>query len=143
MIPRKYLEFAKKFFELANKDLERANASMKSKDYSNAVFHAQQAIEKATKAMLETKLFYTSEHNVLPYLMREFQGEWKKEFDKIVEALDYLHGEWSLTRYPRIVNGRVVSPDEEYDEAHAKKAIKLVFAALSVIEKFLSEKNVL
>lgn len=143
MIPPKFAEFAKKFLQIAKKDLERSRFALNEKDYPEVVFHAQQAVEKAVKAMLETKLFYTTEHNVLPYFVKEFQKGWRKDFDKIVMALDFLHGGWALPRYPRMINKKIIMPEEEYDEKFAKKAIKLATVAVNITEAYLREKNVI
>ncbi|HDD26479.1 MAG TPA: HEPN domain-containing protein, partial [Acidilobales archaeon] len=56
-----YEEFARKYYLEARKDLRRALKALTEGDYPEAVFHSQQCVEKAVKAMIESKREYV--HN--------------------------------------------------------------------------------
>lgn len=142
MIPESYKKYAKAFFQIAKKDFERAKKMFELKDYSMCVFFSQQAIEKSVKAMLETKLFFIREHNILPYFVEKFKDEWKEEFNIIVEALDHLKFDWVRTRYPFEMES-IILPEEYYDENKARKALIYAGRVLEIVEKYLKEKNVL
>ena len=142
MIPESYKKYAKAFFQIAKKDFERAKKMFELKDYSMCVFFSQQAIEKSVKAMLETKLFFIREHNILPYFVEKFKDEWKEEFNIIVEALDHLKFDWARTRYPFEIES-IILPEEYYDENKARKALTYAERVLEIVEKYLKEKNVL
>lgn len=142
MIPESYKKYAKAFFQIAKKDFERAKKMFELKDYSMCVFFSQQAIEKSVKAMLETKLFFIREHNILPYFVEKFKDEWKEEFNIIVEALDHLKFDWVRTRYPFEIDS-IILPEEYYDENKARKALIYAGRVLEIVEKYLKEKNVL
>ena len=100
VIPRRYKEYALAYIKIAEKDLERARDALNRKDYAQCAFYAQQCIDKSVKARLELKLFYTREHDILPYFVEKFKEEWKEGFNIIVEALDETRGVWLRSRYP-------------------------------------------
>lgn len=92
-VPPKFKKFAETFFKIAEKDLEMARNALKNKDFPDCVFRSQQCVEKCAKALIELKLRFVRTHEILPVFIESYSKEWKKEFEKIVEALDYLSGE--------------------------------------------------
>ncbi len=107
-----YKEFAKKYFEIAKRDLEKALEACSKRDYPEAIFHAQQAVEKSVKAMLEAKKRYVYNHGpaLLALFEQAFVNEWSSKFDIVVDALDYLTGFYTATQYPKLVGDKVLAP---------------------------------
>jgi len=142
IIPKSYKEYAKALFLIAKKDYERAIIMFNNKDYPACIFFCQQCVEKCVNSMLETKLFFVKEHNVLPYFVEKFREEWKEDYNIIVEALEFLMYEWSRTRYPFNID-RVYLPEEYYTEEKARKALDYAKRVLEITEEYLKDKNVL
>ena len=72
-----YEEFARKYYLEARKDLERAHRALNEVDYPETVFHAQQCVEKAVKAMIESKREYVYNHGprLASIFVRTFENE--------------------------------------------------------------------
>jgi len=81
-------EFARAFLEIAVRDLENARRAFEIGDYPECVFHCQQAVEKAVKAMLELRKRFVFNHGpeLLAKFEEAFRDEWRDEFNVIVEA---------------------------------------------------------
>ena len=92
--------------------------------------------------MLEIKLFFVRDHNVLPFFVEKFKDEWKEEFNVIVEALDFLKFKWFRTRYPFEMED-VIIPEEYYNKEKAEKAIEFAEEVLKIAKEYLKSKNVL
>ena len=140
-----YKEFAKKYLEIAKRDLEKALEAYSKRDYPEAVFHAQQAVEKSVKAMLEAKKRYVYNHGpaLLALFEQAFINEWSSEFDIVIDALDYLTGFYTATRYPKLVGDRVLAPWDIINKDIAEKALKYAKEVVSIAGKYLEKKNIL
>lgn len=136
-VPQKFKKFAESFFKIAEKDLERAKNAFKNKDFPDCVFRSQQCVEKCVKALLELKLRFVRAHEILPVFVEVYSKEWEKEFEKIVEALDYFVGEWSKPRYPFVINEDILLPEEVYTLEQAEKSLKLAEEVLEISRKIL------
>ncbi len=140
-----YEEFARRFFREALKDLERARRAFQEGDYPEAVFHAQQCVEKAVKAMVEAKREYVYNRGLrlASVFVRVFESEWKPEFEEIVDALGWFTEYYTRSRYPFLLRGRVVSPDEFIDSDVAKEAIERASKVVKIVESYLRERRIL
>ena len=140
-----YEEFARRYYREAAKDLGRAERAFREKDYPEAVFHAQQCVEKAVKAMIEAKREYVYNHDpkLATEFMRVFESEWRSVFEDIVDIIGWFTEYYSRSRYPFMLKGKVVSPDEFIDEEVAREAIDKASRVLSIAESYLREKRVL
>ena len=137
--------FAVKYFEQAQKDLHRAKRSLDEGDYPDSIFHSQQCAEKAVKAMIEAKRRYIRNHR--PFrgttFIDAFKDEWNDEFESILESLGWFTEFYTRSRYPFLLKGRVVSPDEFIDRNTAEEALRRAERALEVARKYLSDKGLL
>ena len=140
-----YEEFARKFYAEAVKDLERARRALREGDYPEAVFHAQQCVEKAVKAMLEAKREYVYNHGpgLASVFARVFQDEWRSEYEDVVDIVGWFTEYYARSRYPFLLRGRVVSPDEYIDREVAEEAIGKAVRVLRIAESYLREKGIL
>ncbi|MEM4718853.1 MAG: HEPN domain-containing protein, partial [Nitrososphaerota archaeon] len=59
-----FQKFAKKYFDESLRDLERAKRAFMIEDYPQAVFYAQQSLEKGVKAMLEVVRDYLARRGI-------------------------------------------------------------------------------
>jgi len=135
----KFRDFALKYLKIAEKDFERAKRNLDYADYEAVTFYAQQCVEKSVKSMLELHGVFIKEHEI----SNEFALLAKKEkFDekfsrRILAALEFFKLDWSRTRYPFIIKGKVTSPDEYYEEEKAQQAIKIAEEILNLLKSRL------
>jgi len=139
-----YEEFAKRFYRESLKDLERAQKALRDRDYPEAVFHAQQCVEKAVKAMIEAKreYVYNNGPRLASIFARIFENEWSDEYDEVLDILGWFTEYYTRSRYPFLLRGRVVSPDEFIDEGMARDAIAKAIKVIKVAESYLRKKGI-
>ena len=134
-----FIKFARKYFEEAVRDLERARRALSLGDYPQAVFYAQQCAEKAVKAMLEVRkrVVYNHGPELIAVFSEVFSSEWRREYDIIVQALEFLQEYYSRARYPTLFRGEVYGPSDIVTEDIARKGVELAEKALEVAGDFL------
>ncbi len=139
-----YEEFARKYLREARKDLERARRALRERDYPEVVFHAQQCVEKAVKAMIESKREYVRNHGPIlsSTFVRVFESEWREEFEDIIDILGWFLEYYTRSRYPFMLRGKVISPDEYIDEDIANEALSRASKVLSIVEGYLRSKGI-
>ena len=140
-----YEEFARRFFREALRDLDRARRAFNEGDYPEVVFHAQQCVEKAIKAMIEARREYVCNHGprLASIFVRVFENEWKDDYDYIVDSLVWLSEYYTRSRYPFLFRGRVISPDELIDREVAEKALQIATKVISIAERYLKDKGII
>ncbi len=140
-----FIKFARKYFEESEKDLERAVRALNLDDYPQAVFYAQQSVEKGVKAMLEVrrKVVYNHGPELIGIFSEAFSNEWRREYDVIVEALEYLTEYYTRARYPFLLKGEVYGPSDIVSKEIAEKGVKLAKKALEVVRDFLRRNSVI
>ncbi len=138
-------EFARKFFREAVKDIERARRAFQEGDYPEAVFHAQQCVEKAVKAMIEARREYVYNHGprLASVFVRVFEHEWRPEFEEIVDSLGWFSEYYTRSRYPFLFRGRVMSPDEFIDSDIAREALDRASRVIKIVESYLRERGII
>lgn len=138
-------KFARKYFEESLKDLERARRAFKYKDYPQAVFYAQQSVEKGVKAMLEIKrrVVYNHGPELIGIFVDVFENEWNKEFNHIVEALEYLTEYYTRSRYPFLLRGEVIGPEDIVNNDIAEKGLLLAEKTVEVVGDYLRRRNII
>lgn len=139
-----FREFARSYLKEALKDLRRAEKMLDLEDYAGSIFFSQQCVEKAVKAMLEVKGEYVYNHGprLVSFFLKTFQEEWRKEFDKILEALEKLQEYYTRSRYPFIIDEKVVEPSQYVTREKAEKAIKLAEDAFREAKRYLEDEGV-
>lgn len=139
-----YEEFARRFYREALKDLERAQKALRDRDYPEAVFHAQQCVEKAVEAMIEARREYVYNHGprLASIFTRAFENEWSDEYDEVLDILGWFTEYYTRSRYPFLLRGRVVSPDEFIDEEVAREAIAKALRVVKIVESYLRKKGI-
>ncbi len=139
-----YEEFARRYLQEARKDLRRAQRALGEGDYPEAVFHAQQCVEKAVKAMIESKREYVYNHGprLVSIFVKVFESEWRSEFDEVVDIAGWFLEYYTRSRYPFMLKGKVISPDEYIDREVAEEALSKASRVLSIAEEYLRAKGV-
>ena len=139
-----FREFARSYLREAWRDLKRAGDMLKLEDYPASIFFSQQCVEKAVKAMLEAKGEYVCNHGprLTGYFLKAFQDRWSGEFTKIVEALEKLHEYYTRSRYPFIIDEKVVEPAHYITREKAEKAVKLAEEAFTEARRFLEDEGI-
>ncbi|MEN2974603.1 MAG: HEPN domain-containing protein [Candidatus Caldarchaeales archaeon] len=139
-----FKEFAKSYLKEALRDLKRAERMFEAEDYAGSIFFSQQCVEKAVKAMLEVKGEYVYNHGpkLTSFFLKTFQEDWRIEFDKILEALEKLQEYYTRSRYPFIINEKVVEPSQYVTREKAEKAIKLAEEAFRESRRYLEDEGV-
>ncbi len=139
-----YERFAKKYFEEAEKDLRRAFKSLKEGDFPESVFHSQQCVEKAVKAMIEARRKYVYNHGpILGTVFSDaFSDDWREEFDVILDTMGWFTEYYTRSRYPFLLRGEIVSPDEFIDKEIADEALKKAKEVMDIARRYLQEKGI-
>ncbi len=125
--------------------MRRADEAFKEGDYPEAVFHAQQAVEKAVKAMIEAEREYVMNHGpaLASQFSRLFIEELGEDLDTVVESLGWFMEYYTRSRYPFIMRGEVISPERYIDEFTADEALKRCRRVVSIAEEYLRAKGLL
>ena len=127
------LEEARRWFMQALRDLKAATDSLRTENYEWSCFQAQQAAEKAIKALLYAYGQSSWGHSIVE-LLNEL-----KRFERIEEYL-YVHAReldrhYIPSRYPNVFESGY--PGMYYDEPTAKKAIEAAKTILEWVRKCL------
>jgi HEPN domain-containing protein len=138
-------KFAKKYFEEALKDLERCRRALTFNDYPQAVFYAQQCVEKCTKALLEVKrrVVYNHGPELVTAFYESFKDELSKDLNIVIEALEYLMEYFTRSRYPFLLRGEVLGPEDIVTKDIAEKALLLAERVVEVTRNYLRERGVI
>jgi len=139
-----FMRFARKYFEEAVKDLERAKRALSFNDYPQAVFYAQQCVEKAVKAMLEVRkrVVYNHGPELIAVFSEVFSSEWREEYEIVVQALEFLQEYYTRARYPTLFRGEVYGPSDVVTEEIARRGIELAERVVEVVRDFLRRNGV-
>lgn len=103
------------------RDLRTAENSFNSGDYYACAFWAQQAVEKALKALLMSRGVTARTHDLveLGYMIRDEAG---LDVAQIMDYLRELTMHYTTTRYPDVANGL---PYEIYTEHKARDLLNM------------------
>ena len=140
-----FRDFALAFWKTARDDLGRAQDAMEEGAYSYVIFHSQQCVEKVVKALLELKEVFSRDHDisdlfVLYILKPEPLNDQHKIFYNILDSLEWFKGKWSVSRYPFIKDGKVVTPSEDFTEIEASIALSRATSVFSEITSILKKE---
>jgi HEPN domain-containing protein len=126
-------ELAKEFFLTALDDLKSAKLELDGKVFNNSIYHSQQAVEKAVKALLILHNQFVETHFVADRIKGLVD-------DKVVECTKSLEKNWVITRYPFRRKTEIWSPRKAFTEADAIEALEKARFVVNEIGKILKEK---
>ncbi len=123
----------------AEEDLYDADLALSHKRWFRAAFYAQQAVEKALKA-----LYMVLRREPPPYTHRItvlYNGLRDSGFrlpEDLEEKLPVLNKYYTITRYPDAANGL---PSEVVDEEEARRAVEIAKAVVGAAKNVLSKHS--
>ena len=136
------IEFANVFLKKADEDLKSAEILYKHKIYSNALYFAQQAAEKAGKALLIIYGKYVPEHlisDVVMTLINEVSDDLEDKIEKIAEVLFKLEKYWLKSRYPLKKGDKIWDPTREYTPDEVAKAMNMSREVINTVKDIIKD----
>jgi HEPN domain-containing protein len=133
---RKEVAISNNFVKTAKSDLNSARILLKNREYSNSLYHSQQAIEKILKAMLALKGRFIYKHEVIAEFCNVFRRIIPSDFIKLVEDRGFrIEQEGSSFRYPDFSGIEIFNPAEEFDKEDAKEGFRTAKEIISMARK--------
>ncbi len=126
----------------ANWDLENAKILLKNKRYNTAVFHSQQASEKAVKSLLISCNLNGWGHSISA-LLKKYNELINRSINSIENEALYLDKQYIPTRYPDSLPG--IAPHTAYNKKEAQSAVKQAEKIINYVKKeieYFKEKKV-
>lgn len=95
-------DITKAYFIEANNDYDVVSILIKSKKFSIAVYHAQQAVEKLLKSCLAAEgKIGIYKHEIFSFFLNEFKDKIDNTtMAKLEDAVIPLEENWAISRYP-------------------------------------------
>lgn len=86
-MPSIFQEFSRKYFKEACKDFDRMKRAIQFQDWPQAIFYAQQCVEKCVKAILEIFGEYFRNHGlILATRLRQYIDRLGNEVEFVVKV---------------------------------------------------------
>lgn len=124
---------SQKWLKFSDEDLRAADSTLGDGVFSAACFHAQQAVEKAIKAVLLTKTGKVPKQHSILRLTE--MSEDKELFEKHKENLEFLDKFYVPTRYPDALPGSL--PEGLPNGQDAEEAVEAAKEIVESIKKIL------
>lgn len=126
------------FLRASKSDISSARILLKNKEYSNSLYHSQQAIEKILKAMLALKGRFIFKHEVIAEFCNVFKKTVSRGFLILVKDKGFkIEQEGSSFRYPDFSGTEIFDPTEKFTKEDAKEGYKIAKEIVSMAIKEL------
>lgn len=136
----KEVAISNSFVKTARSDLNSARILLKNREYSNSLYHSQQAIEKILKAMLALKGRFIYKHEVIAEFCKVFQKTVSQDFINLVKDEGFkIEQEGSSLRYPDFSGVVIFNPVEEFDKEDAKESFRTAKEIVSMARKEITK----
>jgi HEPN domain-containing protein len=134
-------DFAIAMLTDGERDFEIAVKILEGGYFDKAVYHFQQSVEKAVKAILICFGIFKKTHFVGEILLkelerRELDDNWKEKLVQIARLSSEIEPEVTWSRYPRIDEGILWLPYEEYTEDDANEIKEKCKQAVKAAREF-------
>lgn len=113
-------------------DLENAKILLKNQRYSTAVFHSQQASEKAVKALLFSCNLNGWGHSITT-LLEKYKEIKNRQISSVEKEALSLDKQYITTRYPDSLPG--IAPHKAYNKEEAQHYIKQAERIINYVEE--------
>ncbi len=138
------LELARSFMKKALRDLRSAEVLFNEKIFEDSAYHAQQAAEKAMKALLILKGKLVFEHRIASLFRDEFliipPKGWEEKLRKAVIYAFNLESHWIKPRYPFENENGFWDPTEAYNEEITRELLEQARFVVETLRKFAKEE---
>jgi HEPN domain-containing protein/predicted nucleotidyltransferase len=137
-------DFAESMSLDARRDYEIGLTLTKGGYFDKAVYHFQQSVEKAVKAVLISQGVFQKTHfvgSILEGMINEMDASEasKERLKELARISINMEPEVSLSRYPGIIKDALWIPYKEYSREDAEEAMDKENIALKVAEDFLAD----
>lgn len=137
-------DFAWGMLKDAERDLRIGERLSEDTFHDKAVYHFQQAAEKAVKALLIALGVFQKTHLVGAVLRKVAQEtqvpeRWRGPLLEAASISEELEPEVSLSRYPGIINDALWLPSEEYTEEDAEAARAGAAKVSAIAKEFIED----
>lgn len=133
----------KAFMQRSKADFHSANSLLKSGDYADAAYHAQQSAEKIIKCVLILNNQFVRTHivsGVFAEVISKYENkQWKIKLQDLIPILVNLEKHWILPRYPEPYGEGIWNPLEEYTKDIAENAVEKAGFIINTITQFIKE----
>ena len=137
---KKEIAISDSFLRAAKSDIKSAGILLKSDEYSNSLYHSQQAIEKILKAMLALKSRFIFKHEVIAEFCNVFKKTVSSDFLALVKDKGFkIEQEGSSFRYPDFSGTEIFDPTEEFTREDAKEGYRTAKEIISMAVKELKK----
>jgi HEPN domain-containing protein len=141
MESEKKIKEVENWLNLAKEDLIVSELLYKNKKYSNSVYHAQQASEKAVKAILILLDEQIYEHKISSFFYDLVYTKFPYDYiEEIYFNLSKLETHWLKSRYILKNKNTIINPLEVYNKKNSKELIEISKKTLELSKKFLKEE---
>jgi HEPN domain-containing protein len=127
---------ARRWYRQAENDVDAADVLLSAEKYAQASFLAQQAAEKAMKAV-----WIAQDRDPwgpsIARLIQELPEQHHSQFDELRDAALYLDKLYIPTRYPDALADLI--PSEAYTEGEAEQACRHAHELVSRVETWLNQ----
>ena len=123
----------------AEEDLRVARILLENSAFADSVYHAQQAAEKAAKALLMLMNVEVMEHKVGGIFYDSVAIHYP-ELEEVSDAIVRLEKHWVKPRYPIKTSRGIFDPLKYYNRDIAKKAIKDAEFVVKRIKEFIEKE---
>jgi len=135
-------DFAEGMSQDAKRDFEIGLTLLEKAYFDKAVYHFQQSVEKAIKAVLISQGIFQKTHfvgSVLEGMIDELDASegTKERLREMAGIAKSIEPEVSLSRYPGIIQDTLWLPYREYSLEDAQEARDMATRALTIAEDFL------
>lgn len=136
-------DFAQAMLCDGQRDLASGIILTKAGYFEKAVYHFQQATEKAIKSVLIALGAFKKSHFVSQDLRNiakqsPIDQEWKEKLATMADIGEAIEPEVTLSRYPILSGGHLSIPYEEYTLDNAQKAQEQAETVLNIAEAFFN-----
>jgi HEPN domain-containing protein len=136
-------DFAHAMLADGKRNVEIGCKLIDDKYFDKAIYHFQQSVEKAIKAILillgEFKKSHFAAETLKAVAQRtEIDGNWKDKLIQIAEISKEIEPQVTWSRYPGIVNNTLWIPDEQYTNNDAIEMRDKSKIAIAVADDFVT-----
>ena len=135
----KEVKIVKAWMERSEADLKTADGALEKKVYADVVYHCEQAVQKAIRAVLVLfEIREIAEHRVASLFDDRVVSQYP-ELEKLAKIAYEIERHWLKSRYPLLTKRGIFNPLKFYKRKFAKKCLNNAKFFVKRMKKFLKE----